>query len=302
MQIVTRTLFACLFGWCAMAPPVASAIEVSRSPSRLGGFSVRTRVDPATPQTVTLTLETTEPQRFLFRAIGRGLPGLPAQNSLPVPVLSLQEGTRLLAADRGSALTPEMTALAFISGAFPIDPTGLTAPFNAGAALAPSLGRGTFTVTTTSGDAGSGAVLVESHEVAPAESAARVRHFSVRGHTGPGGTVMIVGFIIRGETPLRMLVRGLGPALANVGVARPIADPLVEIYAAGAPAPLVVNDNWSDDPEIAETARRVKAMPLAPGSRDAALLVALEPGAYTALIAVTDHTSGNALIEFHVLD
>ncbi len=285
-----------------MAPPVASAIEVSRTPSRFGGFSVRTRVDPATPQTVTLTLDTTEPQRFLFRAIGRGLPGLPAQNSLPTPVLSLGESTRLLAVDHGSAISPEMRALARVAGAFPIVPADLPSPSNAGAALAPSLGRGTFTVTTTSGDAGAGAVLFEAHDVAPAESAARVRHFSVRGHTGPGGAVMIVGFIIRGETPLRLLVRGLGPALANGGVTRPIADPLLEIYAAGAPAPLVVNDNWSDDPAIAETALRMQAMPLAPGSRDAALLVALAPGAYTALIAVTDHTSGNALLEFHVLD
>lgn len=285
-----------------MAPPVASAIEGSRSPSRIGGFSVRTVVDPATPQTVTLTLETTVPQRFLFRATGRGLPGPLAQNTLPTPVLSLRESTRLLAADRGSAIAPEMTALARVAGAFPIDPANLPALSDAGAALAPSLGRGTFTVTTTSGDTGSGAVLFEAHEVAPAESAARVRHFSVRGHTGPGGAVMIVGFIIRGEAPLRLLVRGLGPALANVGVARPIADPLLEIFAAGAPAPLVVNDNWSDNPEIAAAARRVQALPLTAGSRDAALLVALAPGAYTALLAVTDHTSGNALIEFHVLD
>lgn len=301
MQIVTRILFACLFGWCA-APPPASAIEVSRARARIGNFSARTLVDPATPQIAILTVETSEPQRFLFRAIGRGLPGPFAANTLPTPVLTLREGARLLAADRGSAVTPETTALARVAGAFPIDPADLPAPSDAGAALAPSLGRGTFTLTTTSGDAGSGAVLVEAHELASGETAARLRHFSVRGHTGPGGAVMVVGFFIRGEAPLRLLVRGLGPALASVGVARPVADPLLEIHAAGALVPLVVNDNWSDDLEIADTARRMQAMPLAAGSRDAALLVALAPGAYTALIAVTDHSSGSAQLEFHVLD
>lgn len=301
MQIVTRTLFACLLGGWA-APPIASAIEGARVRSRIGHFSARTLVDPATPQIATLAYDTYEPQRFLFRAIGRGLPGRLAPNTLSTPVLSLHEGTRFLAADRGGAITPEMTALARVGGAFPIDPTGLPASLNLGAALASALGRGTFTVTTSSGDTGSGAVLFEAHEVAPAESAARMRHFSVRGHNGPGGAVMIVGFIIRGEAPLRLLVRGLGPALATLGVVRSVADPLLEIYAAGAPAPLVVNDNWSDDPEIADAARRVQAMPLAAGSRDAALLVALAPGAYTALLAVTDNTSGNAMIEFHVLD
>lgn len=301
MLIAPRILFACLLGWCMVAP-VASASEVTRAPSRIDRFSARTLVDPATPQIATLTLESAEPSRFLFRAIGRGLPGLLAQNNLPTPVLSLHEGTRLLAADRGSAVTPEMTALARVAGAFPIDPTGLPAPFSAGAALAPSLGRGTFTMTTTSGDTGSGAVLVEAHALASGETAARLRHFSVRGHTGPGGAVMIVGFIIRGETPLRLLVRGLGPALASLGVARPVADPLLEIHVAGALVPLVVNDNWSDDPDLAGTTRRVQALPLAAGSRDAALLVALAPGAYTALIAVTDNSSGSAQLEFHVLD
>lgn len=301
MQILTRTLLACLLGGWALAPD-ANALEVSRARSHIGDFSGRCLVDPTTPQITTLTLETTEPQRFLFRAIGRGLPGpLPSAN-LPTPVLSLNEGTRLLATDRGSAGAPAMTALARLAGAFPIDPTGLPAGFTAGAALAPSLGRGTFTLATTSGDAGAGAVFFEAHAVAGANPPARVRHFSVRGHTGPGGAVLVVGFIIRGDAPLRLLVRGLGPALANVGVPRPVADPLLEIYAAGAPAPLVVNDNWSDNPEIAETARRLQAVPLAPGSRDAALLVALAPGAYTALLAITDQSSGDGTIEFHVLD
>lgn len=301
MQIVPRTLLACLLGGCAVAP-AASAMEASRARSHIGDFSVRTLVAPATPQIATLSLETNEPQRFLFRAIGRGLPGSLAPNALPMPVLSLHEGTRLLAANRGNAVTPEMSALARAAGAVPIDSKGLPAPSDAGAALAPSLGRGTFTLATTSGDTGAGTVFFEAHEVGVADSSTRVRSFSVRGHTGPGGAVMIVGFIIRGEAPLRLLVRGLGPALASVGVARPIADPLLEIYAAGAPTPLVVNDNGSDDPEIADTARRVKAMPLPSGSRDAALLVALTPGAYTALIAVTDNTSGTAQLEFHVLD
>lgn len=301
MQIVTRTLLACLLGGCA-APPLASAIEVSRARSRIGNFSARTWVDLTTPQIAILTLETEEPQRFLFRSIGRGLPGAHAQNALPLPVLSLHEGNRLPVADRGGASRPEVIALARKAGAFPIDPTGMPASADLGAALTPWLGRGTFALTTTSADSGAGAVLFESHEVAPTESAAHLRHFSVRGHTGPGSTVMIVGFIIRGEAPLRLLVRGLGPALAARGVAAPVADPLLEIYAAGAPAPLAVNDNWSDNSEIADTARRVHALPLPAGSRDAALLVALAPGAYTALLPVTDNTSGNAAIEFHVLD
>ena len=56
---------------------------------------------------------------------------------------------------------------------------------------------------------------------------------------------------------------------------------------------------WAARPDaaaIASAATRVGAFPLAPGSEDAALLLDLEPGAYTAVVATTANASGVALI------
>lgn len=113
----------------------------------------------------------------------------------------------------------------------------------------------------------------------------RLGNISTRGNVGTGDSVMIAGLIVTGSTPQRTLVSGIGPDLANFGVANPLADPVLLLFRGG--AMVAENDNWieaSNMMEISDTGRAPND-PL-----EAAILTDLAPGEYTAIL----HGAGEA--------
>ena len=79
-----------------------------------------------------------------------------------------------------------------------------------------------------------------------------------------------------------------------------LVDPLLEIYTTGASAPRALNDNWNGDANLVAVFNRVGAFPLpASSSRDAALVVTLSPGSYSARVAGVGNTTGEALVEIY---
>ncbi len=108
-----------------------------------------------------------------------------------------------------------------------------------------------------------------------------VINVSTRARLAGGGERVIAGFVIEGRARW-VLIRGVGPALAAFGVAAPLADPYLTLRKGN----LIqyFNDNWNERPDAAAiraASLRVGAFPLPEGGKDAALLVELQPGAYT---------------------
>ena len=64
---------------------------------------------------------------------------------------------------------------------------------------------------------------------------------------------MIGGFIITGNAPKRVIIRGLGPSLASSGLTDLINDPTLQLFGAG--GQIAFNDDWKDlqEAEIAAT-------------------------------------------------
>ncbi len=109
---------------------------------------------------------------------------------------------------------------------------------------------------------------------------------------------LIAGFVVQGTAPRAYLVRGVGPTLEPFGVAGFMPDPRLDVYSGA--QPLRSNDNWSEaepGPSPVDTADAVGAFPLPPGSRDAALVLGLSPGLYTAHLRSVDDRGGVALFE-----
>ena len=80
-----------------------------------------------------------------------------------------------------------------------------------------------------------------------------------------------------------------------------LADPLLRLVRADS---LVIreNDNWemgNDATLINEAAAKVGAFPLAGGARDAAMLINLPPGTYSAQVTGPGTTTGVALVEVY---
>ena len=107
--------------------------------------------------------------------------------------------------------------------------------------------------------------------------------------------------MVDGPEPKRVLVRGVGPTLSTQGVTSSLTDPQITLYGTGQQR-IAVNDNWSDgteSPEVARASAQVGAFSLPSGSRDAALILTLEPGAYSVVVTGANSTTGVALAEVY---
>ncbi len=122
---------------------------------------------------------------------------------------------------------------------------------------------------------------------------------SARASAGSGDSTLIAGVYLKGETPVTLLFRGIGPALSQFGVSGVVANPTLAILRGA--TLMAVNDNWSDvgAQTLANAAAAVGAFALPPNSRDAAILATLEPGAYTVQLSTMDTAGGIALIEIY---
>src|SRR5439155_22067312 len=107
--------------------------------------------------------------------------------------------------------------------------------------------------------------------------------------------VGIGGFIITGSVPKRVVLRGIGPSLANFGVPNPLADPVLEFH--GPPGFVtIINDNWRQATPTCE------ASGLAPtNDLESCLDVTLAPGAYTAIVKGNNNGVGVGLVEAYDL-
>ncbi len=114
--------------------------------------------------------------------------------------------------------------------------------------------------------------------------------------------VAIAGFVVGGREPRRVLVRAIGPALRAFGVSDALPDPVLTLRPLGSEQILATNDNWGDRPErdeIVAATKAIGAFKLDPAGRDAAILITLPPGGYTAVIEARNGQKGVVLAEIY---
>ena len=111
-----------------------------------------------------------------------------------------------------------------------------------------------------------------------------------------GDRVGIGGFIITGSAPKQVLLRGIGPSLAQFGVPNVLADPVMELHGP-AGFTTIVNNNWRDRQATAIIATGIPPT----NDLESAILETLAPGAYTAIVKGNNDTSGVGLVEVYDL-
>lgn len=111
-----------------------------------------------------------------------------------------------------------------------------------------------------------------------------------------GSEPVIAGFNIEGDQRRTVVIRGVGPSLAQFSVYTPLADPRIEI--AGTP---FNNDNWDGTPELKAAFEKVNLFAFPDDSKDSALLVEVPPGSYTVHLTSADGGSGTGLIEVYLV-
>jgi hypothetical protein len=231
----------------------------------------------------------------LVRAVGPGLASYGVTGALADARLSLVSNGVVLAGNDNWQVA-DAAAIAG-AGAFAL------APGSRDAALVTTLGGGAFSAPVASVDGGSGVTLLEVYDLASSPDGVKVVNASTRAFVGTGENVLIPGFVVGGSGSLRVLLRAVGPGLAEFGVAAALADPQITLYRGS--TALATNDNWSsaaDASEVAAVSVSVGAFQLATGSRDAAMLATLSPGTYSAVVSGVGNTTGTVLVEVYVVD
>jgi hypothetical protein len=276
--------------------PARSLVVISPktglAPSRITNLSIRTIAGSGGDTLIVgFVIDGIGSRSVLARAIGPGLVplGLNAREVLADPQIRLLRGGNVLAAndDWDAALAPTVAAV----GAQPL-PAG-----SRDAALLAPLARGAYTAHVTSTTNESGIALVELYDAEPATSGtpAQLVNVSGRAHVGTGANVLIAGFVITGESRKTLLIRGIGPGLAAQGVSGVLFDPVLELHRGD--SIVARNDNWLSDDATTFAAVGAFALPVA--SRDAALVVRLSAGVYSAVVRGAADMTGAAMVEIY---
>ncbi len=274
--------------------------------AKLVNLSSRIRISPGDGAHATIigfVVTGTAPQPVLVRAVGPSLAKLGVVDFLAS--LSLQifdSSAHLVAQNGGWKNNPLVAAVAAQVGAFNLNA-------NSGdSAVVVTLPPGVYTALIDGGKL-SGTALLEVYDAGTADADEQFVNISTRGFVDANGN-LIVGLVVNGSSPKRVLVRAIGPGLTALGVPGVLADPSLQLRDSGG-ALVGQNNDWGTPQPIdaahpaapaqeiiaADTA--VGAFPLASGSKDAAALVTLSPGAYTAVVTGANGSSGAVLVEVY---
>jgi trimeric autotransporter adhesin len=272
----------------------AGVATTTKRTDRLIGLATRAKVGIGESVLIAgVAIGGTESKRVLIRAGGPALAGFGLTNTLTNPTLKIYRGSTLIAQNddwspADAAETARLGLFAFPNG-------------SKDAAILTTLEPGTYTaqVSDLSGT-GTGVALAEIYDasVNPTAEYQRLVSIASRGTVSLGDGALIGGFVVVGNAPKTLLIRGIGPTLTRFGIVGALADPVLTIYDGG--EALATNAGWANSAAIATAATEAGAFALTTGSRDAALLVTLKPGSYTAQVKAAQVTSsGVALIEIY---
>lgn len=232
---------------------------------------------------------------LVLRGLGPALRGFGLTGVAESPAMTLfDRDARALATIGAWGGHADLAAAFAAAGAFPLEPGSADA-----AALA-ELPPGAYTLHLADAGPAPRLALGEIFAIDPTGAAAGLANLSARVALGEGDATAIAGFVVGGTAPARLLVRVAGPALAAFGVTDAAADPQLAVYDA-AGRTVGTNHDWSATPageaEVAAAAAQAGAFAFVAGSRDAAAVLRLAPGAYT----VHAPGAGTGLIEIYSL-
>jgi len=270
--------------------------------SRIVNFSARALSGPGNETLIMGFVVSGEGKNLLVRGIGPGLAPYGVVNFLPDPLLTLFNATGVLASNddwqttaAGQANGALVAATAARVGAFAL-PNG-----SKDSALLAVFANGAHTTTMLRPNSTTGVALTEIYDTDTAESTSRLVNVSARMNVTAGEGTLIAGFVIAGNAPKTVLIRGVGPTLASFGVTNVLADPQIAVFSGS--SQIANNDNWgtgtSTAAQVTSASAQVGAFALTAGSRDAALLTTLQPGSYTVQVTGVANTTGVALIEIY---
>ncbi len=226
------------------------------------------------------------PKKVIIRAIGPSLEAAGISGVLANPTVQLNGSAGAIASndDWKSNQQAEIQA------------TGIPPSNDLESAIVATLSPGAYTAVVAGKNQTTGVGLVEVYDLnQPADS--KLANISTRGAVGTGSNVMIGGFILGNKNgAANVILRAIGPSLIQSGISGVLGDPTLELRD-GNGALVRRNDNWKESQQA-----QIEATGIAPDNDlESALIAQLAPGAYTAILAGKNGTTGVGLVELYQL-
>lgn len=224
-----------------------------------------------------------------MRGIGPSLAGFGVPDPLADPRLELRDSANILIRANDDWQDDPSQAAALTT-------LGLALPNPKESGIVSTLQPGAYTAVLSGINSGTGVGLMEIYDANPG-STSQLGNISTRGFVLTESNVMIGGFILGGSTgDTHVVVRGIGPSLADVGLSPVLADPTLELHDSNG-ATLVMNDNWQEN---SASAAQLTALGLAPSNpNESGIYTMIAPGSFTAILAGKDGGIGIGLVEIY---
>jgi hypothetical protein len=279
-------------------------------------------------------IEGNEPTVVLIRGRGPSMGQKPflVPGTLSNPQLELFSGSTRIAKNDNWQDSPQCDSRFVCGAAAQITATRLDpCRPNPGQTTAPSgctlestilmiLPPGPYTAVLSGVNGGTGVGLVEVFEIGGGGKPSKLMNISTRAVIRSADDVMIGGVILAGSSPKTVLIRGRGPSMAGAPFFVPdvLSNPWLQLFSGS--SVIAENDNWQDRPDCdarfsCGSSAQIKAVAMDPcqpnpgqssapaGCRqEAALLVTLPPGAYTAILRGVGGATGVGLVEIFDMD
>ncbi len=228
-------------------------------------------------------------KNLLLRVIGPSLADFGVPDALSDPVLELHgPGGFATITNNNWREDPAQEALIEASGIPPTD--------DLESAIYANLNPGAYTAVVRGNNNTTGVALIEVYDLSQAVPA-KLANISTRAFVSTGNDIVIAGFILGNQSGNdRIVVRGIGPSLADFGVPDALANPTLELRDNNGTL-LVANNDWQDD---SVQASEITAAGLAlTNNFESGIAATLPPGTYTALLAGLDNGTGNGVVEVY---
>lgn len=266
-----------------------NTIRVGAAATRAVNISTRMNVGTDPDELVAGFIVTGDvPKKAIIRALGPSITvnGQPLAGTLQDPTLELHGSDGKLIRSNNDWKIGQHDAVAA---------TGIAPTDDRESAIVETLQPGSYTAIVRGTKNSTGIGVVEVYDL-EGTTDAEMAQISTRGNVLTGDDVMIGGFILSGGSTANVLVRAIGPELANNGVADPLLDPTLKVYNSNGTV-IGANDNWRSTQEQAITDTGVAPK----DDREPAVVKNLTPDSYTAVVSGKQGATGVALVEVYVI-